>query len=580
MIPVTIDSDEKKAWVVGRVPPHVYNVLSDIPCRKRYVKGTAYFELTRAALEHLDNRLEGLVWRGPAAGMISQFRLLRESEKEARRKLREEGPTEPVDFPFREKPFDHQLKAFALSRGKECFGFFMEQGTGKTKVMIDRAADLYLNGGEKGKIDTLVVVSLNGVHAQWINEQLPRHMSESVPWRGGYTRACPEPHEARMFREAMEFRDGLRVICVHVDSLSHVKGQRFFEELLSSCRAYVVLDESLFIKDGSAKRTKFLHRIRHKALYRDIATGTPITEGVEDLYSQFLFLSEHILGYSSFFAFRNHFCQMGGWKNKKIVGYVNEEELKRKIDAYTYRVLKDDCLDLPERLFVPVQVLFTPEQRATYDQMRTKFFLELEEGVLTAKMAMTRIIRLQQLVNGFVHKHEKKDKETGKIIEPAVWQEFPNERVPTCINLIQQARGKVIVWVKFQGDHRLLTRAMDEAGIRWVDYVGSTPSDKRVPNINAFKNDPDVKVLISTPLSGGTGLDLPVADTVIWFSRDFSLHKELQANDRCHRIGQTEKVTYYYLITPRTVDEKIDKILRDKKSVAENLLDIRSLIDE
>jgi hypothetical protein len=581
MSPVIVDSDDKKAWVVGRCPGHVFDVLKDIPCRKRFVKGTAYFELTRGALEHIDHRLEGVQWRGPAARLIEEFRSLTERERESRQNLRSEGtPESPEDFQFKVKPYDHQLKAFNLSRGKEYFGFFMEQGTGKTKVMLDRAADLYLNGGVKGKIDTLVVVSLNGVHAQWVNEQVVRHLSPDVPWRAGYTVAYPTPEEARMMREALAFREGLRIIAIHVDSLSHKKGQEFFEKLLKTSRAYVPLDESLFIKEPKSKRTKFLLSMRKLALYRDIATGTPITQGVEDLYTQFSWMSPDILGFSSFFAFRNHFCRMGGYQGRKIVGYMNEDELKRKIDAHTYRVLKDDCLDLPPRHYIKREVLFTPEQRKLYDQMKREFWLELEEGILTAKMAMTRVIRLQQLVNGFIWKRAKRDKITGAIIEPEMYQEFPNQRVQECVNLVSQAQGKVIVWIKFEGDHRLLTRAFDEAGIRWVDYVGITPPDRRKENIRLFREDPDVKVFLSSPHSGGTGLDLPVAATVVWFSRDFSLTKELQANDRCHRIGQKEKVNYFYLVTPKTVDEKIDKILASKKSIAENIIDIRSLFDE
>lgn len=589
MLPVVVDSDDKKAWFVGRCPSHVFEVLKDIPCRKRFVSGVAHFELTRAALEHIDNRLDSVQWLGPAARLVEEFRQLTELEKNSRASRNSETVETPTDFHFKVKPYDHQLKAFQLSRGREWYGFFMEQGTGKTKVMLDRAADLYLNGGVRGKIDTLVVVGLNGVHAQWINEQLERHMTSDVPWKAGYTSAYPTPEERRKFNEAVEYREGLRVIAVHIDSLSHKKGQQFFESLLKSGRCYVPLDESLFIKEQSSKRTKFILSMRKLALYRDIATGTPITQGVEDLYTQLAWMSPDILGYSSFYAFRNHFCALkaievgqGDKKTRfyKIVGYINEDELKRKIDAHSYRVLKDDCLDLPPRHYIKREVLFTPEQRKIYDQMRKDFWLELEEGILTARMAMTRITRLQQIVNGFIWKRAKRDKITGAIIEPELYQEFPNQRVQECVNLINQAQGKVIVWCKFHGDHRLLTRAFDENGIKWVDYVGLTPPEKRPLNIRQFREDPDTKVFLSTPMTGGTGLDLPVAATVIWFSRDFSLTKELQANDRCHRIGQTEKVNYFYLVTPKTVDERIDKILAAKKSIAENIIDIRDLIHE
>lgn len=577
MIAVTIDSDDKKAWVLGRVPHHVFNVLSELPGRKRYVHGTPYFELSRSNLEFLDTRLEGVTWKGPAATLIEDYKRMRDQEKKTRDLRYENLPH--FEFPFKRKPYQHQLQAFGLARGKVAFGYFMEQGTGKTKVLLDDAADLYLNGGDEGKIDTLIIVAPNGVHSQWVTEQIPEHLSESVPWCGAYTVASPTAEEASRMRKAMAFKAGLRIIAIHVDMMSYPKGQALLQELLLSSRAMLVVDESSRIKDSSSKRTKVLLRLAKLAKYRRIATGTPISQGVEDLYSQFAFLDPAILGYNSFFAFRNHFCRMGGWQNKKIVGYVNEDELKRKIDSYTYRVLKEDCLDLPEKNFIRQEVLFTPEQKQTYDAMRKDFFLDLESGILTARLALTRLIRLQQLISGFVWKHEKKD-DFGKIVEPEIYQEFPNNRVSRTIDIIREARGKVIVWIKFQGDHRLLTKALTEAKIGWVDYVGTTPQEKRKANIEAFRNDPDVKVFISSPKSGGTGLNLTVASEVIWYARDFSLENELQANDRCHRIGQHFPVNYHYLITPRSIDERIDRLLKSKKAVAENLIDIRDLFED
>jgi len=572
--PTIIDSDEKKAWVLGRVPPHVFNALTELPGKKRYVAGTPYFELSRSNLEFLDNRLEAVIWRGPAANLIQDFRKMREEERETRSKRYELLAT--VAFPYKHQPYTHQNHAFSLARGKVAFGYFMEQGTGKTKVTIDDATDIYLNGGDNGKIDTLIIIAPNGVHAQWVNEQVPEHISPVVEWCGAYTVAAPTPEEGRRMGKALAFKQGLRIIAIHIDMMSYPKGVKLLEDLLMSSNAMLVVDESSRIKDSSSKRTKNLLKLSKLAKYRRILTGTPISQGVEDLYSQFNFLDPHILGFNSFFAFRNHFCRMGGFQNKKIVGYVNEDELKKKIDSYTYRVLKEDCLDLPEKNFIRQEVLFTPEQAEVYKQMKKDFFLELDGGILTARMALTRLIRLQQLIGGFIWRREKKD-ELGRVVDPEMYQEFPNNRVARTIDIIKEAQGKVIVWIKFEGDFRLLTKALEEAKIGYVDYVGTTPKDKRQSNIEKFRTDPNCKVFLSTPKSGGIGLNLTVASEVIWYSRDFSLENELQANDRCHRIGQTKVVNYHFLVTPKTIDERIDKLLRSKKAVAENLIDIRDL---
>lgn len=575
---VVIDSDEKKAWVVGRVQPHVFNILNELPGRKRYVRGVPYFEPVRSNLEFLDTRLENIQWRGPAKNFIEEFRRMRVQEKKTRIQRYESLPL--LDFPYKHPPYNHQSHAQSLARGKVAFGYFMEQGTGKTKVTLDDAADLYLNGGDNGKIDTVVIIAPNGVHAQWINEQVPEHLSPAVEWRGAYTVAAPSIEEGRRMRQAKEFKEGLRIFAIHIDMMSYKKGIAFLQELLLSSNVLLVVDESSRIKDPNSKRTKNLVELASLAKYRRILTGTPISQGVEDLYTQFKFLDPNILGYSSFYAFRNHFCRMGGFQNKKIIGYANEDELKRKIDSYTYRVLKSECLDLPERNYIRQEVLFSDEQKKMYQQMKKDFFLDLDSGILTAKMAVTRLIRLQQLIGGFIWKREKRDPQTKIVIEPEVYQEFDNNRVQRTIDIIKEAQGKVIVWIKFEGDHRLLTRALTEAKIKYVDYVGSTPKEDRPKNIEAFRNDPDCKVFLSTPKTGGIGLNLTAASEVIWYSRDFSLENELQANDRCHRIGQTRIVNYHFLVTPKTVDERIDKILAGKKSVAENIIDIRDLFDD
>lgn len=577
-MPVVVNSDSKKAWIEGRIHPHIFNALAGMPGKKKYIRGIPYFDMGRANIEYLDSVLEDIEWKGPASKLISQFRQLRQMEKKARELRNTEQET--IDLPYKHPPYQHQNQALALARGREAFGYFMEQGTGKTKVLLDDAADLYLNGGVNGRIDTLIVVAPNGVHAQWVNEQVPTHLSDAVPYSAAYSGAALSPEERENMSKTLKFKGGLRIFALHIDSLSYPKGKEFLRQILLGGNCLLVVDESSRIKDSNSKRTKSLIEVGKLAKYRRILTGTPISQGAEDLYSQLAFLSEDILGYGSFFAFRNHFCKMGGFQGKKITGYMNEQELMDKIDSHTFRVLKDDCLDLPERNFIRKEVLLHPEQKIVYEKMKKDFFLDLDNGVLTAKMAVQRIIRLQQIVSGFIWKNPKKDKYTGVIVEPELYQEFPTNRPQAMVDIIKESLPdtKLIVWIKFRGDYNLVTKALNDAGIGWIDYVGSTPQDQRSGNIEKFRTDPNCKVFVSTPKAGGIGLNLTCASEVIWFSRDWSLENELQANDRVHRIGQHKVVNYHFLTSPRTVDERIDKILRAKLSVAENLIDLRDLV--
>jgi hypothetical protein len=574
---VIINSDSQKAWVEGRILPHIFNAISGLPGKKKYVRGVPYFSVDRANLEYLDSTLQDIQWNGPAAKEISKYKQLRAMEKKAREMRGTDAA--PIAFAYKHKPYSHQNKAFALARGKIAFGYFMEMGTGKTKVQLDDAADLHLNGGVNGKIDTFIIIAPNGVHAQWVNEQIPEHLSPAVDYRAAYTGASLSREEQNRMSETLKFKGGLRIFAIHIDSMSHKKGQEFLRQILLGGNCLIAIDESSRIKDSNSKRTKFLIEVGKLAKYRRIMTGTPISQGAEDLYSQFAFLDPDILGYGSFFAFRNHFCRLGGFQNKKIIGYANEQELMDKIDSHTYRVLKDDCLDLPERNYITRQVLMHPEQQRIYDQVRKDFFVELDQGILTAKMAVQRITRLQQIVNGFIWKNAKKDKYTGEVIEPFMYQEFPQNRVQATIDIIKETNPntKVIVWIKFQGDYKLLSEAFEKEGIGFTDYVGATPTEVRAEHIERFRTDPKCKVFLATPRAGGIGLNLTCASEVIWFSRDWSLENELQANDRVHRIGQRKVVNYHFLTSPKTVDEKIDKALKSKQSVADNLIDLREL---
>lgn len=580
MAPVIIHSDSQKVWIYPPILPHIFNAIAKLPDRKRYEKGIPYIEKTRANLEFLENAFERVEWRGPAARDVAAYRSMRELEKASRAARKEDAAR--VDIPYKHPPYDHQNKALALARGKVAFAYFMEMGTGKTKVLLDDAADLYLNGGESGRIDTLVVIAPNGVHAQWVNEQVPTHLSPAVKYQAAYTTASPTPEEREAMAKTLRAKGVLRILSIHIDSLSHKKGLEFLTEVLRSGNCLLAVDESSRIKDRSAKRTKNIISVGKLAKYRRIMSGTPVTQGIEDLYSQFEFLDPRILGYGSFFAFRNHFCRMGGFQNKKIVAYQNENELIEKIDAYSFRVLKDDCLDLPERNYIRREVMLHPEQRRVYEKLRREFFMELESGeLMTVKMAVTRLQRLQMIVNGFIWRNEKKNPDTGAVVEPFHYEEFPSNRVEALLDIIRETRPetKVIVWIKFQGDYRIVSEALTKAGIGFVDYVGSTPQEKRASNIEKFRNDPSCKVFLSTPASGGIGLNLTCASEVIWFSRDFSLEKELQANDRVHRIGQRRVVNYHFLVSPRTVDEKIDQALKTKQTIADSLIDIRELFE-
>lgn len=576
---LTIDSDAKKAWIIAKGNPFTVTIFNSLPGTKKFRNGILYFEMSRQNVEHLQNIAPDAIWKGPIKDKLKFFGEIREREKQSReQKLADQPPI--TDFPFKTKPYDHQLKAFGLARGREYFGFFCEQGTGKSKIMLDDTADIFLHGGDNGGIDTLVIIAPNGVHRQWVLEQIPFHLSDAVEYRAAYTSANPSKEEAARMVEMLAFSGGLRILAVHTEYLSSKKGKAFLFDFLSSCNAMGLVDESTRFKEPSSARTKTLLELKKLFKYRRIATGTPVTQGVQDLYTQLAFLSEDILGFTSFYSFRNHFCKMGGFQNKKIVGTINEDELISKLDAHTFRVLAAECLDLPERVYIRREIPLTDEQAEIYKHLRNKFLLELESGeVVTVKMAMTRMIRLQQIANGFLWIRQKKDP-MGNIIQEEIHEEYKTNRVQATLDILEESRTdqKFIIWLKFEGDYELLAPALKKAGISFTSYTGNLDGKEAEANLEKFKTDPSIKVLLSTPKKGGIGLNLTVASNMIWFSRDFSLEAELQADARIYRMGQELKVVVYYLVAPKTVDEHIERIQAGKLATATSLVDYKDFI--
>lgn len=557
----------------GRLTPRIYDVFQGLPGRKRLKDGIYYFEWSNSNVEYLSLKFPEVRWSDKAEEKRRDIVRLREVERERRAAKFRPPPPEAEAFPFKTVPFKHQLQAFHFSKEIQNFGLFMEQGTGKTKVLIDTAAFLFSQGGEKGTIDCLLVVAPNGVHSQWVTEQCPIHMPDFIPWKGAYYESSPNKIGRERIAEVLDYTGGLKVITVHIEALSSPKGESFLRSVLLRNRCLFVVDESSRIKNPSAKRTKSITALAPLAPYRRIATGTPITQGVEDIYAQFQFLDNVILGHNSFYSFQHRYCvtqsmNFGARKVSKIVGYQNVDELTERIEGHTFRVRKEDCLDLPDKLFVDYTVDLTPNQWDQYQQLRKELYLELANKVITAPLAVTKILRLQQILSGFVP-----DPETGEAIR------LETNRVVAAINLIEESSSKVIVWTRFREDIRQLQEALDKAKIGYVTYTGETPQHDRVDVIERFKSDDSVKVFLSNPKTAGTGLNLTVASTVIWYTADFSLESYLQANDRVHRIGQTNKVTYYQLQSPHTVDQKIYRALAAKKNLADMIVDPRELLE-
>jgi len=439
----------------------------------------------------------------------------------------------------------------------------MEMGTGKTKVLIDNAAMLY----DKGKIDGLLIVAPKGVVGTWYDQELPTHLPDhienvTVLWQANITKGQQEKLDS-----LFEPEETFHILIMNVEALSTTKGTDFAAKFISSHNTLMVIDESTTIKNPSAKRTKNILKLASTSKYRRIMTGSPVTKNPLDLFSQCYFLDPFHLEHESYYSFRTRYAIMktahiSGRSIQLVSGFKNLGELSDKLKPFSYRVLKEDCLDLPDKIFIKRQISLSPDQRKLYEQMRKEALAVLNGKQVTTVNALTQLMRLHQITCG----HFKANDGSTQTVK--------NNRLSELMDLLDEVEGKAIIWAHYQYDVQTILEAIKKeyGDDSVVDYYGKTPNEERQDNIKKFQDDPRCRFLVGTPSTGGYGLTLTAASTVIYYSNGYDLEKRLQSEDRAHRIGQKKNVTYVDIIAEDTVDEKIVKALRDKINVASQVL--------
>jgi len=468
-----------------------------------------------------------------------------------------------MNYKFKTKPYEHQLTALEKSWNKENFAYFMEMGTGKTKVLIDNIAMLY----DKGKIDGALIIAPKGVIKTWYEQELPTHLPNhienvTVLWQPNITKTQREKLES-----LFEIETAFHILIMNVESLSTDKGVKFASKFINSHKTLMAIDESTTIKTPTAKRTKNIINLGKLAKYRRIMTGSPITKNPLDLYTQCEFLDPWLLDFTSYYAFRNRYAEMKtmhihGRSIQVVDKFQNLGELSETVKQFSYRVLKEDCLDLPDKIFIKRHVSLTPDQKKIYEQMKKAAMAVLDGKVTTTMTVLTQLMRLHQITCGHF------------IADDGSTQSVDNNRLNELMNILEETEGKAIIWANYQlSVGEIIQRIIKEYGEdSYVHYYGLTPQEDRQDFIRKFQNDPKCRFLIGTPQTGGYGITLTQANTVIYYSNSYDLEKRLQSEDRAHRIGQKKPVTYVDLIAEDTVDEKIVKALRNKINIASEVM--------
>ncbi len=400
-----------------------------------------------------------------------------------------------MKYKFRVKPYKHQITALEKSWNKKTFAYFMEMGTGKTKVLIDNMSMLY----DKGKIEGALIIAPKGVLGTWYNQELPAHLPKhienvSVMWQANINKKQQEKLDG-----LFETGETLHILVMNVEAFSTDKGVNFAAKFLRSHRSLMAIDESTTIKNPKAIRTN----------------------NIMDL-----------------------------------------SELSDRLQTFSYRVLKEDCLDLPSKIYMRREIELSKEQKKLYEQMRKEALATLNGKTITTMTALTQLMRLHQITCG----HFSAD--DGTI------QNIKNNRLSELMDIIEEIEGKAIIWAHYQHDIQTIVNEIEKkhGPGSVVHYYGKTLPEQREKAIKNFKTNDECRFFVGTPQTGGYGLTLVAANTVVYYSNGYDLEKRMQSEDRAHRIGQDKSVTYIDIIAEETVDNKIVKSLRKKINIASEVM--------
>ena len=466
-------------------------------------------------------------------------------------------------YKFKTKPYEHQLTALKKSWDKKVFAYFMEMGTGKSKVLIDNISMLY----DKGEIDGALIIAPKGVYKNWQESEIPTHLPDHIVKKVVLWQANINKTQEKKLNTLFETGTDLHILIMNVEAFSTTKGVQFASKFLSSHKTIMAIDESTTIKNPAAQRTKNILKWSYLADYRRILTGSPVTKSPLDLYTQCHFLDPWLLGHDSYYTFRTRYAYMrsinvSGRSVNIVTGYKNLGELSEKLEKFSYRVLKDDCLDLPKKTFMKRMVQLTREQEKVYRQMKELALAELNGKMVTTANVITQMMRLHQITCG----HFVSD--DGKV------QEIKNNRLDELMSVWEEIEGKAVIWAHYRHDIKTLVKTIEKKYPgSTATYFGDTDTESRQKAIKDIQNpDSKVRFLIGTPQTGGYGITLTGASTMIYYSNGYDLEKRQQSEARIDRIGQEKPMTYIDILAEKTVDEKIVKSLRKKINIASEVM--------
>ena len=469
-------------------------------------------------------------------------------------------------YPYKTKPYEHQRSALNQSANQKEWAYFMEMGTGKTKVTIDNFAYLYFTK----KINAVLIIAPKSVYTIWENE-IQIHLPNEIKYKI-YKWNIDKPKDYASLNKSQDFR----IFLINVEALSTKRGLDACVDYLSKNTSnFVVLDESTTIKNRTAKRSRNILKLRSLSRIRRILTGSPITKSPLDLYTQCQFLNPQLLGFTSYLTFRNRYAEMGDIPvgSGRFISipkyYKRLDELEDKLKTFSTRIRKDQCLDLKPKIRQKRYIDLEGDNKTLYERLRVHALAIVEISTISFSNKLTEIIKLHQVCNGFTKNDD------GELMQ------LHKQKLNALEEIIDETDGKIIVFANYiYNINEIVTFLQHKYGKNsTVSIYGAVNVEDRTKAVKRIQEDKNTRFIVINPTTGGFGLTLTACNTVIYFSNNYNLEVRMQSEDRAHRMGQKGSVVYIDIVARNTLDEAIMKSLVNKGKIAAKTLgeeDLRS----
>lgn len=456
----------------------------------------------------------------------------------------------------------HQVEAIELGKKTPDIALLMDMGVGKTRTALEV---LRYRMNENKKILRTLIIGPSAVLENWKNEiakytKIPLDkvfvLNQSLAQRTNLYLKCPSDS----------------IFITNFEAFANVT---FAREVMAKPPEFLILDESHRVKGISAQRTKALIKISDMMgnlplHFRMILTGTPVLNSEMDLFSQYRILDGGKRLGTNYFQFRakyfedkNRFMPKHAHFPKWVPKASTRDQLKSLISEISIHASKDECLDLPPLVRVTVPVMLSDEQKRAYEDMKKEFLVFVESGVSVAQLAITKALRMQQILSGFL-----------KLEDGTIHRFVKNPRANALSDLIEDLapNHKVIVWSLFHEDHAVVKKACQNARVNYAELTGLI--DDKQKEIDRFQNDDKCRVMIASQAAGGTGVNLTAANYMIYYSRGYSLEHDMQSEARAYRGGSERhaSITRIDLIAENTIDVAVLKALQGKKDLSLDIL--------